>query len=232
MPKPSSIISAAAALMNDAAQTQYTNVNVLPYLNLALQELQETFEQNDIAITNETSASILVKAGVDRIGIDTNPALPSDLIEIKQLWESQAGQEVWIPMTKQEFLPHRLQNGQTISQFRIWALIKDRIRVIAANQDNNIKIDYVSSMFILPMTIARININMAFTNVETYLEYKTAALCAMFIAENETRAMALDSLAGTALNRSMGIKVKGNQEITSRRRPFRASYKQRRAGLY
>jgi hypothetical protein len=228
MPKPSTIITASAVLMNDATQTLYTNDVCLPLLNLALAELQETFEQNDIPITNETSTAIRVKAGISRIGIDTNPALPGDLIEIKELWESQAGQEQWTPVDKREYLPHQMQNGQLISKFLIWALIKDRITVIPANQDNDLKIDYTSTMFNLPIKIANVNVNMPFTNVETYLEYKTAALCAMFIAENETRAMALDSLAGTSLNRSMGIKVKGMQEIVTRRRPFRAAFKFRR----
>lgn len=231
MPKPSAIISTAAALMNDRIQTLYTNTECLPYLNLALDELQEIFELNDIPITNETSVTIPIKSGIFRIGHDTVPALPSDLIEIKQLFESPSGQEQWTPMTKFEFLPHTLENGQLISQFLLWAWDKGRIRLIPANANNDIKMDYTASMFNTPILIANINVNLPFTNIGTYLDYKTAALCAMFIAENETRALALDSLAGTALNRALGIPVKGMQQIVTRRRPFRASFKQRRVNF-
>ncbi len=59
------------------------------------------------------------------------------------------------------------------------------------------------------------------------MEYKTAAFCAMFMAENPQRATSLDSLAEGALTRSLGIPIKGMQSITTRRRPFRHSFKHR-----
>lgn len=231
MPKPSEIVTAVAALMNDSVQSLYTNASVLPYLNLSLDELQELFELNGLPTTNETSAAIVVKAGISEIGFDTTPALPSDLIEIQQLWESTSGLNQWTPMVKRDFLPHYLENNSTISMFLIWALEQEAIRLIPANANNDLKIDYTASMFNTPILIKDINVNLPFTNVKTYLEYKTAALCAMFIAENESRALALDSLTGTALSRALGIPIKGMQSVTTRRRPFRYSYK-RRATTY
>ena len=227
MPKPSEIITTVAALMNDSAQTRYTNTVCLPYFNLALDELQEIYELNDLPITDATSAAITIPAGVDRLGFDTTPALPSGLIEIQQLWESPTGLEKWTPVIKKEFIPHYLEDGTTISQFLIWAWEQGQIKLIAANSDNDLKIDYIGSLFNTPILIKDINVNLPFVNVKTYLEYKTAAICAMFIAENETRAMALDSLAGTALTRALGIPVKGMQSVVTRRRPFRSSFKRR-----
>lgn len=211
--------------MNDSKQSLYTNAACLPYFNLSLDELQELYELNDIPITHETSAAITIKAGINRLGFDTTPALPSDLIEIQQLWESTSGLNQWIPMIKRDFLPHYLQDNTTISQFLIWCLNGGRIQLIAANADNDLKIDYIGSLFNTPIQIKDINVNLPFTNVKTYLEYKTTALCAMFMAENPTRAMALDALAGTALSRALGIPIKGMQSITTRRRPFRHSFK-------
>lgn len=213
--------------MNDTAQSSYTNAACLPYFNLALDELQELFEINGIPVTNETSAAITIKAGIDRLGFDTTPALPSDLIEIQQLWESATGLNNWTKMDKKEFIPQYLVDDTTISMFLIWALQKGRIELIASNSDNDLKIDYIASMFNTPILIKDINVNLPFTNVKTYLEYKTAALCAMFIAENESRALALDALTGTALSRALGIPIKGMQSIVTRRRPFRSSFKHR-----
>ncbi len=227
MPKPSEIITTAAALMNDSAQSLYTNTACLPYLNLALNELQELYELNGLPVTNETSAAITVKAGVTSIGQDTNPALPSDFIELKELWESQSGLELWTRVSPREFLPHYLEGTILTSQFLIFSWEHGRIKVIPAIQDNDLKLDYIASVFKTPILIKDINVNLAFTNIQTYLEYKTAALCAMFMAENPNRATALDSLAGTALNRALGIPVKGMQSIVTRRRPFRHSYKNR-----
>ena len=226
MPTPSSIISVVASLMNDSAQSEYTNTNCLVYLNLALDELQELFELNNIPVTNSTSSpAIVVPDGIISISPSTTPALPADLIEIQQLWESPTGLNQWIPMGKREFLPHYLEDGVAISQFLIWAWEQGAVKLIAANVDIDLKIDYVARMFNTPIVIGAINVDLPFTNVKTYLEYKTAALCAMFIGENESRAMALDSLSGSALSRSLGIPVKGMQSIVTRRLPFRYSYK-------
>ncbi len=227
MPKPSEIITTVAGLMNDSSQSLYTNAVCLPFLNLSLDELQELYEYNNIPVTNETSAAITIKAGINRIGFDTTPALPSNLIEIQQLWESPVGLNQWSEVIKKEFIPHYLQDNTTISQFLIWNLEEGRIKLIAANQDNDLKIDYVGSIFNTPILIKDIDVNLPFINIKTYLEYKTAALCAMFIAENESRAIALDSLTGTALTRALGIPIKGMQSIVTRRRPFRHSSKNR-----
>lgn len=227
MPKPSAIITTAAALMNDAEQSVYTNVAVLPYLNLAFNVLQEIFELNNIPVVNKTSTSILIKAGNNKIGFDTTPALPSSLIEIQQLWESQAGQNQWVPMFKQEFISHYLQDNTSINQFLIWAWKEQAIELIAANADNDIKIDYIGSIFNTPILIGNINVNIPIVNIQTFLEFETAALCAIFMAENESRYTVLTGMAGEALGRALGIPIKGMQEILTRRRPFRASFKRR-----
>ncbi len=227
MPTPRAIIGTVAALMNDVAQTQYTEAAVLPYFNLALDILQEVYELNGLPVTDKTSAAITVPAGVTRIGFDTTPAIPSNLIEIEQLWESFPGQNWWLPMTKKQFIPHYLQTDTTISQFLIWAWKDSAIEVIAANSDEDIKIDYISSIFNTPIIIDNINVNLPFTNIKTYLEFETAALCAIYIAENSERATLLAGQASDALSRALGIPVKGMQSIVTRRRPFRSSYRNR-----
>lgn len=228
MPTPASVITAAATLMNDAAQQRYTNIAVLPYFNMSLDILQEIFELNSIPITNEhTPGVIAVPAGISSIGMTTTPPLPADLIEIQQLWESPAGLSQWTPMNKREFIPHYLEDGTTISQFLIWSWEGGFIRLIAANAAIDLKLDYTSFIFNTPIDISAINVNLAFTNIKSYLTYETAALCAMFVGENPERFTALNNFAADALNRSLGIPIKGMQSIVTRRRPFRASYKRR-----
>jgi len=231
MPAPSDIISTVAVLMNDSAQTQYTNAICLPYLNLALDELQEIYELNGIPVTNKTSSPpITMIAGNNILGFSTTPSLPSDLIEIQQLWESTSGLNQWTPMLKKDFLPHYLEDGTTISMFLIWAWLNEQVNLIAANANNDLKIDYTASIFATPILIGNVGVSLpSFTNIKTYLEYKTAALCAMFIAENPERAVALDSLTMSALSRSLGVPIRGMQSITTRRRPFRHSFKHRGA---
>lgn len=232
---PANIISAVSVLMNDYSQSQYNNITVLPFLNMALDELQETFELNSIPVTNEQSAIITIPSitnptpaqYVVQIGYNTIPALPQDLIEIQELWESPTGINEWTHVDKREFIPNYLLDGTQSSQFLIWSWLHGAINVIGANQSNDLKMDYTANMFQTPILLANVNNSLSFINVGTYLQYKSGALCAMFVAENPERAQALDSLAGTALSRALGIPIKGMQSVTTRRRPFRASYKRR-----
>lgn len=227
MPTPSQIIGTVAALMNDAAQTEYTNAACLPYLNIALDILQETFELNGLPVTNKTSAVIVVPSGTAYIGFSTTPALPYDLIEIQQLWESDTGLNRWIPMVKKEFIPSSLRSSSLLSQFFIWAWKNQFIEILPASADIDIKLDYIASIFATPITIANINGDLLATNIKTYLEFETGALCALFIGENESRARALEGLAGNALDRALGIPIKGMQSIVTRRLPFRSGFKSR-----
>lgn len=232
MPTPAEIIDMVASLQNDTEQTLYTDIACLPYLNMALDELQEIYEQNNISVTNETSAVITIPVsalpGTTVIGYSTVPALPSNLVEIQQLWERLSGVDPFVPMTKVEFIPHYLEQ-QLVSQLQFWAWLDSEITLLNSNQANDIKIDYVKSIFATPLTMASVNVDLGlkFKNVKTYLGYKTGALCSMYIGANETRATALNGQAEEALSRALGISIKGRQAINTRRRPFRASYKRR-----
>lgn len=214
----------AAALLNDQAQAVYTNTVQTPYLNIALDELQETFELNNIPVTNKVSAVIQVDAGVVSIGFATTPPLPSDLIEIQYVWQRVRDTNPWVGLApRTDFLPEYMEGVET-PYFLWWAWIDQHILLQAANGDNDLKLDYIKSVF-TPVTSASDILGVI--NCATFLEYRTAALCAEFIGENKTRADSLNSGAILALDRSLGISTKGTQSILTRRRPFRQSYKNR-----
>ena len=205
---PQEIMEKAASLLNDTAQTIYTNAAVLPYLNIAMGDLDEAFQQNNIPVTNETSAAILVKAGVTRIGFGTTPSLPGDLVEIQRLYERSPGIEPWVPVERKEFIPKTLED-QSIEQFLFWAWVKQEIRLIEATADNELKIDYIATLF-PEIKIGDIGVRLSVVNVKQHLTFATASLCAMYIGENETRAAALSSQPQTALERELGIPTKGS----------------------
>ena len=231
MPTPAEIIDMTASLMNDTAQTSYTDAACLPYLNMALDELQEYFELNNIPVTNKVSAVLNVLIGVNRIAFaGTTPLIPSDLIEIQELWESPETLNQWTRVGKREFIPHYLEDGTTISLFGIWAWDENEIKLIAADADIDLKIDYIASIFATPILIGAIatDLGVKLKNTKGFLGYRTAGLCAEFIGENPTRAAVLNNAADRALGRSLGISVKSMQSLNTRRRPFRASYKGRR----
>lgn len=222
----STVMDKSASLLNDTAQTTYTYTAQLPYLNIALQELQEHFELNDIPVTEDVSAVIQMDAGDTEIvfnGAPGVPTLPDDFIEPNQVWERARDIDPWVPMTRRDYLPHGLE-GVLSSRFVYFVWQAQKIQVLPANQDNDIKIDYIRQLF-TEITGPGGIINVI--NAATFLQYRTAALCAEFIERNQTNADALNVYAVLALDRVTGIGVKSKQTIMTRRRPFRASYKRR-----
>lgn len=220
------VMDISAALLNDPDRTVYTYTAQLPYLKVAAQELQEHFQQNNISVTNETSTVIAVDAGTEEIGFEDSapaPNLPDDLVEIQRLWYSPRDTEQWLPMSKREFLPHYLE-AQSISALTYYTWNDQIIKFLPSTEDNDIKLDYIKTMF---PTIVDENTQLDVINSKTFLEYRTAALCARFIGENPTRADQLDGFAVMGSDRTTSIGTKGKQSIPVRRRPFRANWKRR-----
>lgn len=227
------VMDSAAALLNDQAKQQYTYLVQIPYLNMALSELKEYFELNNVPVTDTVTADgLVVPAGETALAFapdvpdpDTD-YLPNDLIEPKVVWERQEGVDPYVMMTRLDFLP-RWQEGVEINQFVWFTWQSQEIRFLAANQDNEIKIDYIRDLFSRVTSGNYTTYNIAVINAESFLNYRLAGLCARFIGENPTRAGELDNDAGLSLDRAIGIGTKGRQAITVRRRPFRSGYKNR-----
>ena len=225
------VMDKVASLMNDTAKTTYTYQAQLPYLNMAFDELQESFELNNIPVTNQTtSPPILVPAGtitigpVDGQGMTPAPNYPIDLIEIQGLYERLAGSsEPYVPMAQREFLPHSI-DGLPTSALQYWIFQDQQIKMIGALTPREVKIDYIKAIFQDDLVSCSI---IGIINARSFLYYRTASLCSQFIGENESRASDLNSYAELALDRTTGISVKGKQAITTRRRPFMSSYKRR-----
>lgn len=207
-----------AALMNDYAQTEYTTATVWPMMALALGELDQVLMEYNIALTNETSKVYIVKAG--------SPYLtdyPVDLIEIQELRERQQGSDgQFLLLTRKEFPDDFPPTNSLVS----WCYKSEQVmfNMRGANVDMEVRLHYIRR----PFSGADSDDNLYFNNnAEMFIIYKSAALCAMFIAENETRAEVLNDLADKALERVVAISNKGKQQMMTRHRPFRYSYKTR-----
>lgn len=214
----------SAALLNDAARTVYTYTAQLPYLKIALRELREMMELSNVPVTNKTAEILAIPAGTTEISFVTTPSLPTDLIEIQQIWERATGVNPYVPMTKREFLPAYLTTDYVQSpNFLIWAWNGNKIQLPPANQINDLKLNYIYEI----TQIVDENSTIAVPNGQSFLTFRTAALCAQFIMENKERADDLNADAGIAVDRMEGIESKAKQATFTRHRPFRASYKKR-----
>jgi hypothetical protein len=219
------VMDRSASLLNDTAKTLFTYSSQLPYLSTALDELLETLEQNNIGITNYTKTGIVVTAGVTVL---TTSELPANLIEIQRIWERTNGtSEEFVPVTRQDFLPP-LQVQTTSLVY--WSWQNQEVRLLGATSDRELRIDYVGN--VTTFKLADENDEIPIINAMSFLSYRNAALCAQFIGENKERSNDLNQMAIAAMDRMVGINVKGQQVLGTRRRPFMSSYKIRGGGGY
>lgn len=210
-----------ASLNNDTAKTKFTYTNMLPYLQLAYQVLAEEAELNDIPIVNETDDLVVTTAMTD-IGGSTGPALPTDLVEIRSLWERLNGTaDDFIPINRLNYLPPTQVKGNALE---VWAWQNQIVKFLGANTDRQVRMNYLGNTI---GSISSASDSISMINAASYLEFATAGLCAAFIGENPTRAQQLASLASDALDRLVGLSAKGAQGVVIRRRPFRAAFKTR-----
>jgi hypothetical protein len=220
------VMDRSAALMNDPAKTDYTYVAQLPYLNMAIDELVESLEESNSSPTNNTSATIVVPVGANKLtpieSVDL-PHYPMDLVEIQEVGERTTGtQDPFLPLGKREFLQGFPPNQSLL--FWVWEDQMIKFNPNGALSSRDIQLRYVRQA--ISQAVDHLSV-IGTINARSYLSYKTAAFCAMFIGENETRAGILETQAEKAIERLTGINNKGRQQIMTRHRPFRAAWKAR-----
>lgn len=212
----------ARALLNDQENQEFTNTILLPYLRTAFRELREYFEQSNIPVTNVAENILSLAAGTVVVSFTSTPALPADLVEIRQVWARQANTDPWFPLTRREFIPPALE-GIEYSEFIYWAWVSNELRLMNSNQTQDLKLQYIRQL------TEPVNENsvLGVINGLSFLEARTAALAARFAMENVERAQELDAQATVALDRVINVENKAKQAIYTRRRPFRANWKAR-----
>lgn len=220
------VMDRSAALLNDPAKTDYTYLAQLPYLNMAIDELVESLEESNSSPTNQTSATITIPIGTNKLTPIENvvgPHYPADLVEIQGIGERAGGSaDSFVPLNRRDFLQVFPPNNSLI--FWIWEDQMIKFNPNGAITIRDIQLKYVRQAIVQASSETSI---IGAINARSYLSYKTASFCALFIGENETRAQALDDQANRAIERLTGINNKGRQQIMTRHRPFRSGYKMR-----
>jgi hypothetical protein len=221
------VMDRSASLMNDPAKTDYTYAAQLVYLNMAIDELVEELESSNSSPTNATSTVIALDVGKNKITPTEHaetPHYPINLVEIQEVGERALGNtnDPFIPLQRREFL----QGFPLSNSLMFWCWEDQCIKFnpYGASSPRDVQLRYVSQA-ILPATSDASIIGTI--NARSYLTYKTAALCALYIGEDTPRAQVLEMQADRSLDRIIGINNKGRQQFMTRHRPFRASYKAR-----
>lgn len=215
-----SVMDSVRALMNDTAGQIYTNTAILPYIQIATDDLAMELQDYNIPISNVTSSALTISAGMTDVGGSTGPALPNDLVEIMMVSERTAGTtDDFTPMERRQFLP---LTQQLTSYLQVWSWQNQIIKLLGANGDVEVKLNYIAANL---GDITNENTTLRLFNIKGYLAYRTSGHCSMFIGENETRARLLYGMAEKELETLLGINIKAQQSIRTRRRPFRSARK-------
>lgn len=223
------VLDRVAILLNDPAKTDYTYAAMLPYLNIAIDELLENLEESNAPSTNNASTlftTIILEIGQNRINPpehEQGPRYTGDMVEIQEIGERTAGSnDPFIRMDKKELI----RSFPPTSSLLVWSWERNIIRFNpnGATSRREIEIRYIT--FAAGLVAGELSI-IPIINSRSFLAFKTAALCAFYIGENDTRAGVLEGMAAKALERIEGISNKGKQQIMTRHRPFRAAYKSR-----
>jgi hypothetical protein len=224
------IMDRVANLLNDPNKTDYTYDVMLPYLNMAIEELAEIMEESNAPVTNVTSAKIIIpKAYAAIVWAEYPnpdpllPRYPADLVEIQEIGEREVGStHAFRRLPKLEFLP--LSPSTNSLLYWNWESQVIKFNQSLATVDMEVQLRYITPAI---QYVANANSTIYLINCRSYLAYKTAAFCARFIGENESRAGVLNDESDKAVERIEGINNKGKQQIMTRHRPFRANYKSR-----
>ncbi len=139
------VMDGARALLNDQNDQIYHNQDLLSYLKTAFRELREFFELSNIPVTNEAYNVLSIAAGDTVVSFTSSPALPSDLVEIRQVWARVHDTNPWFPLTRREFIPPQL-DGIEYTEYIYWAWLGNELHLMQSNQVQDIKLHYIRQM--------------------------------------------------------------------------------------
>ena len=212
------VMAGAADLLNDPDQTVYNAINMLPYLNMAIYELNEHMVESNFPVSNQVSPPYVVHPGENHL-----VNLPIHLMDIQEVGERPLGsQGSFMSLPRREFP----DIYPATSSLLFWCSLEQRVKFnpSGANVPLEVQLKYIR----VPLQVAQdATTIIGTTDATMYLIYKLAAILAMFVGENETRSGVLNEQAEMSLERMIGISNKSRQQIMTRHRPFRASYKMR-----
>jgi hypothetical protein len=205
----SEVMDRVAVLLNDRARTTWTYEVLLPYLQIAWDELLIELENNHLKVTREVSNLINVAAGA------TTVTLPNNLVELISVKErTQGSSENFTDLEEADWPLLNYTSNTTLGYYN-WN--GETLTVPAATTNRELKLRYVKSL----SPISAENSIITLFNSKPYLSYKTAALAADHSGRAPEFATRLEQRAAIALHKMISIKVGAMQSQPVRRGKWR-----------
>lgn len=210
----SAVMALAAAQLNDANQTSYTNTVLLPHLKNAFKRLSSELAIHDLKYTEDTTSKIDVPASTVEIAYGGSPALPTDLIVPHKLYEAPDGgtTDQFQLMTYVDELPMRTQGTELLE----WTWQEGKIKFVGATAAVDIIIEYEK----LIAQVASENTSIENIDIDLFLSSQTAAYAALIVGGNAELAGFNQAIADDELSKYIRNHVKQRQLSPTRRLPY------------
>lgn len=205
-------IAEAKVLLNDPSGLNYTTIKLLPCLNKAYRDLQLKMKQNGMQSFKEISAPITVAAGTVRLG--DGAGLPNDFVYPVWVKERGSTSEEWQDMTEQNWEPQFNTPGPRLNY---WVWREDELKFPPSSADRLVLLGYLKSQ----ITIDEVDDPILIADSIGFLAARTAAIAALVIGENKTRADVLNGDADVQWDLMKGTQTKLAQRMGVRRRTNR-----------
>lgn len=202
-------LTESKVLLNDPSGTIYADAKLIPLMQKAYRELQTKMMLNGLPVLKESATAVPVAIGVVALG--DGSGLPTDFIYPIELAERNSGStDLYEDMDETEWEQTLLPSTSLL----YWNWREEEIKFLGATTAREVRIRYMKGLTRITATTTPISI----TNAVTYLAVRTAAIAALVLGSNPTRASALQGDAGSALDDLLGVLVKRQQAIPIRRR--------------
>lgn len=201
------VMGEAAALLNDPAQTMYTDALLLPLLQKAYAELELELHTNGHSFLREVSAGTTVTAGdIVLTGI-------TDIVEPKIIEERDVGSTLrFVPMKRFDWLP----DDEPTTFLRFWSWRAQQVHFIGSTADREVRLRYFAD---LP-DLTDANSAIVIDNAKEYLSPRLAAIASTAMGENYEKARFHDVDATQQLHKIVVRSIHGRQATPARRRGF------------
>lgn len=134
-----SVTLRAAQHLNDSSQLVYTSAILLPFVNMALEELEEELQVYNVDPLRVESITILVA-----IGDTVLTQMPTDYIEAVALYERlQGSSDAWMPVRETDWVDVNLTESETILN---WASRGGQIRITPPIGDREVQLKYLKGL--------------------------------------------------------------------------------------
>jgi len=202
-------LTEAKLLLNDPSGNIFPDEKLIPLMQKSYRELQTKMMLNGLPVLKEASIAIPVSQGTTFLG--DGSGLPTDFIYPIELHERPSGSgDLFTPMDERAWEP----DTKPAEALQVWVYREEQVKFLGATTNREVRIRYMKGLTRIVDGTSPIGIIQSVG----FLASRTAAIAALLLGANPSRAQALDVDAQVNLADVLGILVKQQQGMGIRRR--------------